>query len=202
MAITSIMVWTKVLQNKSILVPTWRGPERSRRLNLPDFKKIGTWSWQGCQLYAPVVFAANEIFLVRFHFGDWFDPKTIVRPEGLRQWKIPNIPSGNKPSTFRFVVPECALDKSPSEAKFVPTLMTTRNNCQNSVILRSISSITTSVIEKKLIPLVLRDANWPGLDWWQASVMQYWAVYDGRFISVQFHTPQKKSIPTKTFYPP
>ena len=36
----------------------------SRKLRLPDFKKIGTRRWQGCQPYAPVAFTPQEIFLV------------------------------------------------------------------------------------------------------------------------------------------
>jgi len=30
---------------KAILLQAWTGPECSRRLRLPDFKRIGTWRW-------------------------------------------------------------------------------------------------------------------------------------------------------------
>jgi hypothetical protein len=36
---------------KAIPLQAWTGPEGSRRLSLPDFKTIGTWSWYSCQPY-------------------------------------------------------------------------------------------------------------------------------------------------------
>ena len=45
----------------------------------------------------------QEIFLLLIFVRGWGDPKSIVRPEGLYQWKIPMTPSGIERATFRLV---------------------------------------------------------------------------------------------------
>ena len=59
-------------------------------------RAAGGWGSQNFQvenLSAPSAFTPQEITLVLTSVINWFDPRDIVRPEGLIQWKILVIPS-------------------------------------------------------------------------------------------------------------
>jgi len=49
-----------------IPVQAWRGPEDSRRLRLPDFKKINILKWQGRKPNAPAAFTARRHYCYSF----------------------------------------------------------------------------------------------------------------------------------------
>jgi hypothetical protein len=83
---------------KVIPVQAWAGPEGSRSLGLSGFLYIiRKRSWFGCQPYAPAGFTLQEITLVITAVTGWVDPRAIVRPEWLSQWKIHWSHRGSNP---------------------------------------------------------------------------------------------------------
>jgi hypothetical protein len=91
------------VKGKAIPLQAWTGPEGSRRLRLPDFMTIGIWKWYGCQPYAPAAFTLRKYSWYSFLLEEESTPRSIVRPEGLSQWKIPMTPSGIETATLRLV---------------------------------------------------------------------------------------------------
>ena len=69
----------------------------------------GSWGYQISRqsahegAYASAAFIPQEIFLVFISVRGWVNPRAIVRPEGLCQWKIPMTLSGIEPATFQLV---------------------------------------------------------------------------------------------------
>ena len=92
-----------LLKLKVIPLQPWTDPASSKSLRLPEFpdnrlmKMVSLSALRTGHLYAP------EIPVVLISVRSWFDPKVIVRPEALCQWKFPVTPWGFEPATFRLV---------------------------------------------------------------------------------------------------
>jgi hypothetical protein len=90
-------------KRKVIPFQAWTDPCGSRRVRLPEFKRIGTWRLCGFQLNALAAFTPQQIFLIVVSVTGLVEPRATVRPEGLCKWKIPMTPSGIEAATFRLV---------------------------------------------------------------------------------------------------
>jgi len=90
----------------ALMVPGGWGSQISRQLA------------HGCGRLYPQV-----IFLVCISVRGWVDPRTIVQPGGLYQWKIPMTPSGIELATFQLV----ARCLNQLRHRMPATVMSTRN---------------------------------------------------------------------------
>jgi len=97
----------QTVKGKAIPLQAWTGPEGSRRSprfqDHRDMKVVRLSTLRTGRLYP------QETFLVLISIRGLVDPRVIVRPEGLCQWKNPMTPSGIEPANFRLEKPQLLL---------------------------------------------------------------------------------------------
>jgi hypothetical protein len=94
---------TNIIKVKLFRYRPLQVPGGSRRLRLLEFLDNRHMKVVRLSALRTGFLYPQEIFLVLISVRCWVNPRATVRPEGLSHWKIPVIPSGIEPATFRFV---------------------------------------------------------------------------------------------------
>jgi hypothetical protein len=102
-------------KGKAIPLQALTGPEGSRSLRLPDFKTIGTWSWQGYQPYAPAAFTPRKYSWYSFLLeAQWTQGHSVAGR--IMSMKNSNDTIGNRPRDL----PVCSAVPQPLRQRIPP----------------------------------------------------------------------------------
>jgi hypothetical protein len=92
------------VKGKAFPVRAYIDPQGCRRLRLPEFLENRNMKVARLSALCTCCLYSQEVSLIFISVRGLVDPRAVVRPEGLIQWKVSKTSSGMEPATFRLVV--------------------------------------------------------------------------------------------------
>jgi hypothetical protein len=146
-------LWDLIIQQskrKAIPVTSLEKPWKFQKDKAPRFqgnrhmKVVRLWTLRTDSLYP------QEIFLVLISATGWVDPRALVWPEGLCQWKFPITPSGNQTRDF-WLVQQCVNQLRHRSVQHNMHFLPWANRFYTSLIMNLYSIKTCSCLKIRCI---------------------------------------------------